>query len=443
MKKYLLYALFAVNLIVIVAFWYHSSGILLGRGFLNVMISLGRLWGLLAVYFILMQFVLIGRNVWVERTFGLDNLTRIHKWNGYLSLGFILLHPIFIVIGYSHATGMSFVGEFLDLIKNTEDVLNAFLGLVLFLFIVGFSISIARKRLKYETWYAVHLSTYAAVLLAWGHQLNIGEDFLHMPAFTYYWYALYIAVLGTFVYSRIVKPLYLSYRHQFTVSRIVRETDSASSIYITGRDMANYKIEPGQFMILRFLTKSMWWQAHPFSLSIVPDKTAANGELRVTVKAVGDFTNQIKAIAPGTKLIIDGPYGAFTELFSVAPKTLFIAGGIGITPIRSLMEQFLKKGKDATLLYANRSEKDVVFKDELAKLGEQYHAPIVNVMSDQPDYAGEKGRLDKEKIKRLVPDVASREVYLCGPIPMIKSLVPMLQELGIPHARIHYEKFAL
>lgn len=89
-------------------------------------------------------------------------------------------------------------------------------------------------------------------------------------------------------------------------------------------------------------------------------------ELRITVKEVGDFTRRVGLLPLGTRIIIDGPYGVFTEWFSVSSKVLFIAGGIGITPIRSLMEQMLRNKKDAILLYANKTRRDIVFKDELS-----------------------------------------------------------------------------
>jgi ferredoxin-NADP reductase len=120
-----------------------------------------------------------------------------------------------------------------------------------------------------------------------------------------------------------------------------------------------------------------------------------------------------------------------------------IAGGIGITPIRSLMEEMLSKGKDVVLVYANRNQQVTVFAEELESLRQKYNARIIQVMSDQADFPGEKGKLDKEKIQRLVPDFLSREIYLCGPPPMMESIIGQLKELSFPHSLIHYEKFSL
>ncbi|MDO8515975.1 MAG: ferredoxin reductase family protein [bacterium] len=402
------------------------------------MTALGRLFGLFAVYFVLLQFVLIGRSVWVEGTFGLDRLTRIHHWNGFLAITFILLHPTLIITSYALGNGVGFFSQFVDLILNYDDVLKAFLAVIVFITIIFFSISIGRKKLKYESWYYIHLGTYLAVLLAWGHQLELGNDFAHTPAFVYFWYGLYAVVLGNFVLWRFLKPLLLFYRHQFFVSRVERETPSSVSVYISGVRMEDFKISAGQFMIFRFLEKGFWLQAHPFSLSAVPQ----SNEIRITVKNVGDFTARVPVLEPGTKVLIDGPYGTFTEARAKQNKILFLAGGIGITPIRAMLES-LHGAKDAALIYGSRTERDVVFASELDRLVAQYHFPVHHVMSEEAAYAGEKGRIHVERIARLVPDFKERDIYICGPKPMLDMLRKELHAAGVPRANIHFERFAL
>ncbi|MEK7120496.1 MAG: hypothetical protein AAB840_00195, partial [Patescibacteria group bacterium] len=127
----------------------------------------------------------------------------------------------------------------------------------------------------------------------------------------------------------------------------------------------------------------------------------------------------------------------------ISNKVLFLAGGIGITPVRSLFEDNLKKGRDAKLIYANRSEADIVFKKELEDLQNKYGVPVVHVLSDKASISGEIGYIDEEKIKRLVPDFRERDVYVCGPVPMMDSLMGILRKIGIPGDKIHFEKFSL
>lgn len=439
MRKITIYFLFLLNLLVIVGFWSSNSGVLLGQGFGNLFLSLGRLFGLLAVYFILLQFLLMGRSIWMERTFGLDNLSRVHHLNGYFSILFILFHPIFLTVGYSILTKQNLIEQFMIFITSFEDVVQALAAVILFVIIILFSIYIIRKKLKYEVWYFIHILTYLAILLAWGHQLKNGGDFLASKLFTAYWYGLYIFVFGNHLIFRFLKPLYLYKKHKFFIEKVVQETQNATSIYISGKNIRDFIVKPGQFMILRFLTKDFWWQAHPFSMSKFPD----GQNLRITIKNVGDFTREVSGFKKGSHILIDGPYGTFTANLTNNRKILFVAGGIGITPIRSLIEQMGRKKYDITLLYTNQKEKDIVFKKELDRLAKDYMFKIHYFLSREKNNKFISGRIDKEKIKQLVKDVLQRDVYICGPNVMMHSLSHTLIDLGVKPSAIHFEKFSL
>jgi predicted ferric reductase len=191
--------------------------------------------------------------------------------------------------------------------------------------------------------------------------------------------------------------------------------------------MENYHVLPGQFMKFNFLTPKFWYQSHPFSLSKM-----ANGNLRITPKNSGDFTSEIPNLKSGTRVIIDGPYGTFTRNRIKSNKVLFIAGGIGITPIRALIEE-LAQEKDIVLLYSVKTESEIIFKKELAK----FKFPIKYVITEK------EGHLDGTKISKLVSDVKERDVMICGPVPMIDAIKEALVSLGVPENNIHFEKFLL
>lgn len=438
-KKILWRIVLWLNWVLIVSFWFSGSRELLSLGVPSLAVALGRLAGLSAAYMILLQFFFMGRTPWLERVFGLDTLSRMHHTNGKWGLVVLLFHPVLLTFGYSRIAGISNWHQFTTFLTDYEHVLLAFIGLMLFLVVVGTSIFIVRSRMRYESWYFVHLAAYLAVFFSYLHQTDVGGDFVASSLFTWYWVILYSLVFVNHAIFRFVRPVYNFYRHRFYVSRLVRENYNTVSIYFRGNNLEKFNIHPGQFMIVRFLTKGMWWQAHPFSLSMVPGGT----ELRITVKQLGDFTKALNDIPTDTKVIIDGPYGVFTDLFGFSQKALLIAGGIGITPIRSLMEEMLKKGKDVVLLYANRTQKDIVFKEELAGLEERYRGKIVHILSDEPGFEGQVGQLNQEKIQGLVPDISDRDVYLCGPVPMMNALIPALTSLGVTKQRLHYEKFSL
>ncbi len=428
-----------LNWAIILWFWWDSFSGSFALGSANIILALGSLAGLFAAYLILLQFFFMGRTPWIERLFGLDKLSQIHHQAGKYGILLILIHPLLIVWGYSRLGKISLTSQLINFISSSDDLLKAVLALSGFILVVVSSLVIVRKRLRYESWYFVHLLAYLSVAGAYGHQAELGTTLTSHAIFYWYWLFLYALVFSNQLIFRFLRPIYNFWKHKFFVAKIVRENYNTVSVYIGGEDLNSFNIFAGQFMILRFFAKGLWYQAHPFSLSLAP-----NGkELRVTIKQLGDFTKQIENLKPGTRLLIDGPYGVFTDFFSLSNKVLLIAGGIGITPLRALLEDMQKKGKDITLLYGNREKKDIVFEQEMDNLTKQHPARVIHVLSEEPGFTGERGYVDEEKIKRLVPDLASRDIYICGPPPMMKAIIQTLNKLDVKSARLHFEKFSL
>ncbi len=433
MKKLLLILVFFANLLTIMAFWRRGSSILIASGAqAGLLIALGRLAGLLGEFFILNQLVLIGRVGWVEQLFGHDRLNQAHRWVGYGIIIFFLSHPLLLTIGYARLSETSLAAQFINFLQNWEDVSKALIGLILFIVLIGVSVAIVKKRLRYETWYFSHLAMYAAIGLAFGHQTNSGDVSQGGPL--YYWLALNFAVFGLLLAFRWLRPFYLFYRHRFFVEKIIAEKGGAHSVYASGKGLENYRFHAGQFANLTFLQKGMWF-THPFSFSAAP-----NGKfLRFSIKASGDFTDKIHQIHKGTKIIIDGPLGIFTSEDKGKEKFLLIAGGIGITPIRALAESLQQKNKDSVLLYGCKNPADVIFEEELRAVAPKRHY-IFSQKSGSNDPVS-TGRIEKSKILSLVPDFKDREIYMCGPVPMMKQLALEFESLGLPRRQIHFEKF--
>lgn len=441
-KKVLAWGFWAANLAVIVGFWLSGPALseLASGDWVVAWRAVGRLFGLLATFCALTQFVLMGRVGWLEPIFGLDRLAIFHRRNGVATWTLILLHFLTMVLTHSLLGGTG-VTESLLQVLNLPYVLWALIAAILFTITVGISIYIVRKHLKFETWYAVHLLNYIAIVLVPFHQLTNGSDFLLNQGFAYYWLGLYAFVALNIVVWRFGRTFWLAWRHQFTVQRVVQETPTAASVYITGKHMDLFRAKGGQFVLVRFLDSHRVWQEHPFSLSKLP----GDGTIRLTIRQLGDFTNSVPDIKPGTGVWISGPFGAFTHEQQQRDKVLYIAGGIGITPIRSMIEERVKRDQKNTaiMLYGNRTEPDTALMGELQPLAKAINMPLYNVLSEQPGYKGETGFIDKEKIARLVPDVAGRDVFLCGPPPMMAGIKKALAELGVPQTQIHYERFAL
>lgn len=431
-----IYVIAFFNLLIVIATWWFHSGALMTSGKQgDMLISLGRITGLLAEFFILVELILVGRITWLEQLFGYDKMNMIHRWIGYGVLIFFIGHPLLSVIGNAEQNGVGAVVQFLNFIHIGE-YMRGLIGFLLFLVAVILSYPIAKKKLRYETWYFVHLVMYVAIGLVVGHQTFSETGDVSNGIALYYWFVLNYGIFGVVLAYRWIRPFYLFHKHRFYVSDVKMETESVYSIYVKGKDMSSYAFQAGQYANLNFLQKGMWF-THPFSFSCAP-----NGEyLRFSVKSLGDFTNTISKIKLGTKVFIDGPMGLFTEAQSITDKYLFIAGGIGITPALSLIQALSIKEKDITLLYANKISTDIAFKEELETLEHNHHF-IISDMIDNGKTSYETGRVDREKIKRLVHDVKKRDVYICGPVAMIEVVIQILQEIGVPQKQIHFEKFS-
>ncbi|MHB9755703.1 ferredoxin reductase family protein [Streptomyces sp. BYX5S] len=420
-----LYAVLAVNAAVVACFF-------AAAGFAsNALIVIGRLTGLYGALIMAFQLVLVARLPWLDRRIGMDRLTAWHRWTGFALLWTLLAHVVFIAFGYADGAGVGPVTEIVDLAGTTEGVLRAVVALGLVLVIGAVSARWARRRLAYETWHFIHLYAYVAVVLAFTHQIAVGTTFTSSALATAYWYGVWGVALGAVAVGRVALPLWRNARHRFRVSAVVHESDDVVSIHITGRDLDQLPARAGQFFLWRFLTKDRWWQANPFSLSAAPDGRS----LRLTAKAVGEGSASLRQLAVGTRVFAEGPYGAFTALRRTRTDSLLIAGGVGVTPIRALLEDI--EGH-TVVVYRVASERDAVLHDELTDLARAKGAALHLVTGGPtPD------KLAPRRLKELVPDVADRDVFLCGPPPMMKAVLGTLDELGVPKRQIHFERFSL
>ncbi len=438
LRKILLHAPLLIGVMVILYFWHRHYLAYKADDVTNLTMELGRLVALVGVYFLMLQILLIGRVSWIERLYGFDRLTVTHHLNGLIVITLLISHPLLITYGYATRDGTGFLWQYRELL-TWPSVPAASVGLILLSISAFLSLRAIRSHLRYEHWYIIHLMAYCTVVLAFAHQLKCGNDLIDSKALLYFWYGIYAFSLGNLLIYRFLKPLLNYARHRFTIDRVVQESDDVVSIYITGKDMEKFHYRPGQFIIVCFLAKGFWCEAHPFSISIPPGR----GYLRLSIKNSGDFTSRIPRLKPGTGVIIDGPHGIFTPDSCSQDKVLLIAGGIGITPVRALAEDFIKTGKDVKLLYGTRLKGGIVFKGELDPMSTDRNFSLFYIVSGEPAWEGEKGRIDTEKIARLVPDVSEREVYVCGPPQMMTGLVGKLPSLGMRKNLIHYERFAL
>ncbi len=432
-------------LAMVISFWLHNTlygptGSLFSQDTPAILLALGRLSALVAMYGVFLQILFIGRVRWVEQVFGMDRLSRFHHHIALPVVILLLAHPIMLTIGSSLQFEVGLIAQTVDYFKNWEDVSLAYIGLLLILVAAALSGPLIHKRLPYEWWYRFHLLLYIGFLLAIPHQMDLGGDFTMNAVFKHIWAGLFIFVGLHLLYFRFWTPMRRFIKHRFAVDEVVQETPDVTSVYIRSQNLDQLPAQAGQFVIVRFVATGFWMEAHPFSLSAPPD----GKRLRLSIKKLGDFTGRIPLLKKGTPVIIDGPHGVFTAKKAQGQKVLLVAGGIGITPIRSICEPLAKAGKDVVLIYGNRTQSTLVFEKELTELSRKYpNIKLAFVLSHEPTWKGETGFVDKERIQRLAPDFLERDIFVCGPPIMMMGIVKTLREMKVPASQIHYERFAL
>ena len=426
------------NAVVITGMWVVHGGIHQIGTLGGLFTAAGQITALLGTYLALVGIVLMARSPWLDQIFGLGGLAKWHRWIGFGTLWLLVGHGVFTTLGFAAEAGTSITDEISALLFTYPFVLMATVALGLMIVVGVASVRAARRKLSYETWYGIHLYAYLAVALAFVHELAVGTDFVDDRLAQAYWVGLYIAVIALVVVFRIGQPIALSLRHQFRVEAVERESPNVVSVYITGRHLDRLPVRAGQFFYWRFLAGGGWWRPHPFSLSAAP-----NGEyLRITIKHSGDDTRLIQRLAPGTRVFAEGPYGAFTGARRRYNRALLIAGGIGITPLRALLEEFRAAPGAITVLYRASSWDDVVFRDELEALGQGKGVKIEYLVGRRQVGSRRSHPLDARSIQSLVPDVLMRDVFVCGPETMNESVHRSLRSLGVPNSQIHAELFA-
>lgn len=427
-----------LNAAVILAMWVRHGGLddLAAPG--AILTAIGQLAGLYAAYLALIQLVLMSRSPWLDQVFGMDRLAWAHRWLGFATVWLIVAHGIFIVLGYAAGDARSILDEAWTLVTTYEWVLPATIGGVLFILVGISSVRAARRSLSYEAWFLLHLLAYLAIALGFLHQLFVGADFMHDWLARAYWIALFVLAFALIVAFRFGAPIVLNIRHRFRVARVVREGPGLTSIYISGRDLHALPVRSGQYFVWRFLDGHSWWHGHPFSLSSAP-----NGEwLRITVKALGDDTRSLQRLAVGTRVLAEGPYGVLTGLRRRRRRILLIAGGIGIAPLRALVESLPAAPGDMTLLYRAREPKHIVFREELDALARLRGIDVRYLVGRRGSAEMPKDPLEPRALRAAVPDIKERDVYLCGPIAMMDRTEATLRRLGLPSRQIHAERFA-
>lgn len=428
-----------VGLLLVTYWWDADGGITDLAAWGSGLTSVGRLTGLWSADLLLVQVLLMSRLPPLEHAFGRDRLVRIHRIVGFFSFDLMCVHVVTIVLGYADASWLAVPATTWDLVTTYGGVLLSVAGVVCLVMVVATSVKKARRRLRYESWHLLHLYAYLGVGLALPHQLWTGQEFLLSPGRTLYWWGLWIAAAASVVVWRLVLPLVRSLRHRLVVTSVARESSDIVSVYLTGRRLDRLPLRAGQFLNVRFLDGAGWTRSNPFSLSAAPDGRS----LRITAKALGDGSSRLAHLQPGTRVLFEGPYGRLTSRARTRPRLLLLGAGVGITPIRALAEGLAYAPGDAVLL--QRYTDEPLFDAELGVLAQErgLQAWSLPGRRHRPGsvFGPVAGTDELAALLRWVPDVAERDVFLCGPTPWTDGVEQLLAAAGVPATRVHTESF--
>jgi predicted ferric reductase len=433
-----------MSMLFVVALWMSVQGVQQLSTLVGLLNSVGRLTGLVAADLLLIQVLLMARIPWVERSYGQDELARKHRLVGFTSFNLMVAHIVLISLGYAAVDQLGVVAEVWNLVTTYPGMLLATAGTALLVMVVITSMKAARRKLRYESWHLLHLYAYLGVGLALPHQIWSGTDFTGSPMAIAYWWTLYIAAAGAVLVFRLGLPLWRNWQHQLVVDRVVREARGVVSVYLRGQHLHRMPVAAGQFFVWRFMHGSGWTRGNPFSLSAAP-----NGNLlRITAKDLGTGSRRLAKIPVGTRVLFEGPFGRLTNSARRNHKMTMIASGIGITPLRALLEEAHYEPGHAVLLYRATAPAHFLFRREIDALAAHRGVRVVYLpgkrMRDRPSWlpGNYAAMADENALRHLVPDIGEHDVFVCGPDPWTEAVVTSARRAGVAAEQIHTERFA-
>ena len=429
-----------LSLLLVTYWWVAGGGVQELGGWATGLTSVGRLTGLLAAVLLLAQVVLMARVPVLEAAFGQDRLAQLHRLTGFTSFNLMIAHLVTITWGYAAGELTKTPATLWDLTVDYPGMLLAVGGTAFLCLSVLTSIKAARRRMRYESWHLLHLYAYLGVGLALPHQLWTGQEFLASTGRTVFWWTAWSVAAATILVYRIGVPVARNVRHRLRVTNVVREADGVVSVYVGGRHLDRLRTEAGQFFSWRFLGRPGWTRANPYSLSAAPDGRS----LRITVQEAGDGSAALSAVRPGARVLVEGPFGRLSDRARTGRKIALIGAGVGITPLRALAEGLDYAPGDAVLV--QRFTDQQLFRNELQTLHHQRGRSLLTLPGHRRSpgswLGAGPGELDDLQALRFwIPDIAERDVYLCGPDAWTQLVQRTLTAAGLPAERLHLETF--
>lgn len=395
------------------------------------LLAVSRYSAVLGTYLLVIMIALTVRLPWLERTVGQDTLVRWHRQVAPWAVSLVSLHVVSAVWGYAQQLRNTIWQQIVTFILHYPDMLQATVSFGLLLVVAFSSIRAARSRMRYQTWWTIHVYAYLAMGLAFMHQIRTGVMFVGHPLRTTLWTGAWIVVGVAIVAARWAAPVWHNLRWQLRVVGVEEVAPSTFAVIMQGRHLETLAVDGGQFFQWRFAARDLLWQSHPYSLSSLPRPPF----VRITVKALGEHSRKVAALRPGTRVIAEGPYGVFTHRRARTAHRVLLGAGIGITPIRAMLDDAPADSR-ITVIVRAVTVLDIAHRDEMKSLVAQHGGDYHEVIGT-PNEVNFSAAL----LASLVPDIASSDLYLCGPPGFTDVALACASQLGLPPERVHYEAF--
>lgn len=387
-----------------------------------------------------LQFVLTARFKTIKSPYGADVVYHFHRQISLVTFVLIAAHPVLLFVNSPQTLAL------LNLVTAPWRARMGVSAVILLMILIAASLWRKQFKLEYSGWRIWHsILAILVVVLAMTH-IILARHYLNLPWKQALWIVYGVFWVGLLAYVRIIKP-WLLLRRPYVVEKVIEERSNTWTLVVKPLGHAGMKFMPGQFAWLTALKSPFADAEHPFSISSSACQTE---QLSFTIKELGDFTRTIKQLGPGQKVYLDGPFGAFSvDRQAHAPQFAFIAGGVGITPIMSMLRTLADRGdkRPLLLIYGNQDWENIIFREELESLISKLNLRVVHVLGKPPqDWSGEKGFINQEILDRYLPKEKARdtiEVFICGPLPMMNAVETALSKIGVPVGDFHSERFDL
>jgi len=436
----LLVALMWLSAVVAAALTLSSSTFTEPLNFATITTNLGIVAGLIAMDLILVMLVLAARIPLVDRSVGHDRAIAVHRSMGKPALYLLLAHAALLLVGYGASQGIDPIAE-IGWIWSIPDMPLAFFGVGAIVAVVVTSAFSLRRKFSYEGWHLIHLLSYLGVLAAVPHQLSVGGILAESTFARAYWTSLFVLAFGAVIIYRFIEPFVVSLRHRLTVVGVEKIAPGVTSLHLRGHNLAALGATGGQYFVWRFWTAKTWWHAHPISLSA----HATGDSARITVRSLGEGSRDISAVPKGTRVSLEGPYGIFTERGRTSPRLAIAAAGIGVTPVLALLQQANIAPGEATVVLRGSTLHDQALWDETIDTAQQKGANVYTMVGPRAtvgaSWISEADARRGVTLASVFPQLATSDLYLCGPTAWINSLAEDAKALGLAPHQIHTERF--